>query len=213
MELFLSGFLLSLALCLDLGMVNVTIMKTGVERGLVPAALVGVGSGIGDLIYAVLSMVGVTLILGNIYIRWILWVGGTLILLYLTWQMIRSVIRTKGVDLQDTKKGSSRGTVKDLYMGITLALASPTAILFFASIGGSVIASTTGSTSSTESLILFFVGFFVAGLLWSAFMAVVSSQGAKLLGEKLTRGFSIVSAVLFLFFAVKVFLDGYHTLL
>ncbi|WP_238540385.1 LysE family translocator [Paenibacillus mucilaginosus] len=212
MELFLSGFLLSLALCLDLGMVNVTIMKTGVERGLVPAALVGFGSGIGDLIYAVLSMVGVTLILENIYIRWILWIGGTLILLHLTWQMIRSVIRAKEVDLGGGTQGSRRGSLKDLYTGMTLALASPTAILFFASIGGSVIASTTDS-SSYESLMLFFLGFFVAGLVWSAFMAVISSQGAKLLGEKLTRGFSIVSAILFLFFAVKVFLDGYHTLL
>lgn len=193
-------------------MVNVTIMKTGVERGFVPAVLVGFGSGIGDLIYAVLSMVGITLILEHIYIRWILWIGGTLILLYLAWQMIMSVIRVKEIDLGGAAKGSRRGSVKDLYMGITLALASPTAILFFASIGGSVIASTTDSTSY-EALMLFFLGFFVAGLVWSAFMAVVSSQGAKLLGEKLTRGFSIVSAILFLFFAVKVFLDGYHTLL
>jgi L-lysine exporter family protein LysE/ArgO len=41
MELFISGFLLSLSLCLDLGIVNVAIIKTGIEKGFLPSLHIG----------------------------------------------------------------------------------------------------------------------------------------------------------------------------
>lgn len=211
MELFISGFLLSLSLCLDLGIVNVAIMRAGVERGLLPATLIGLGSGIGDLIYAVLSMVGISFLLENVYIRWFLWIGGTVILLYMTYQMFRSALKTREVVLSNGETRRMQSPAKDFLAGISLALASPSAILFFASIGGSIIA--TATNRSSESLLMFFSGFFLAGLLWSVFMGIVSSQGGKLLGSKLVRGFSFLSAGLFLFFAAKVFWDGYQKLL
>jgi len=58
MELFISGFLLSLSLCLDLGIVNVAIIKTGVEKGFLPSLNIGLGSTVGDIVYATLSTLG-----------------------------------------------------------------------------------------------------------------------------------------------------------
>ncbi|MGO0059161.1 LysE family translocator [Brevibacillus fluminis] len=212
MEFFLSGFFLSISLCLDLGMVNVAMIRTGVERGFVPALFLGLGSGIGDLIYAALSMVGISLLLEQVVIRWILWIGGTLILLYLTYNMFREVARPKQLDLDAGEKGSTgRSPLKNLMSGIGLALASPSAILWFATVGGSIIAA--NHAVDELSLPLFFFGFFVAGLVWSFAVALVSSQGGKLLGPRLIRGFSLLSALLFLYFAAKVFWNGYQTLI
>jgi L-lysine exporter family protein LysE/ArgO len=70
MERFVSGFLLSLSLCLDLGIVNVAVVKTGLERGVLPSFLVGLGSSFGDLIYALLSMVGMSLLMQFTVVRW-----------------------------------------------------------------------------------------------------------------------------------------------
>lgn len=213
MSIFLSGFLLSLSLCLDLGMVNVAVLRAGVQRGWLPSFLIGVGSSFGDLLYALLSMVGISLLLQNVYVRWLLWLGGTAVLLYMTWGMIQElrkpkeiVVKNGGEQTEEVRRGW-----RDFTWGMGLALASPSAILWFATIGGSVIAASSGGSSS--SLLLFFTGFFAASLAWSLFMAVLSSQGGKMLGPRLVRGFSLVSALLFLYFAGKVFLDGYHTLL
>lgn len=213
MSWFFSGFFLSLSLCLDLGIVNVAIIRAGVARGLLPSFLIGVGSSFGDLIYALLSMVGISLLLESRIVRWVLWLGGTVILLYMTWNMLKEFRSPKAIDLrgEDGAKEDSKRSWKDFSSGLGLALASPSAILWFATIGGSVIASS--DASSTSALLLFFGGFFTASIAWSLFMAGVSSQGGKWLGHRLVRGFSFVSALLFLYFAGKVFVDGYYTLL
>lgn len=211
MTLFLSGFLLSLSLCLDLGIVNVALLRAGVHRGVMPAFMIGVGSSFGDLLYAVLSMIGISFLLENLFFKWGLWIGGTIILLYMTWNMAKELLRPKQIELGSGESVMSRSLVKDFTSGLGLALASPSAILWFATIGGSVIASSSGA--SEASLVQFFGGFFSASIAWSIFMAYLASQGGKLMGPKLIRGFSLLSALLFLYFAGKVFLNGYQTLL
>ncbi len=210
MELFTSGFLLSLSLCLDLGIVNIAIMKTGVERGALPALMIGVGSGIGDLVYAALSLVGISLVLELAAVRWALWIGGTLVLLYLTISMIRHSLSSRAFT-SDGDTTTSSSLRNDFLWGIGLALSSPSAILWFATVGGSVIAST--HMESRLSLVDFFGGFFLASNLWSIAIAYICQHGGNMMGPKLMKGFSVASAGLFLCFAVKVFMNGYRTLL
>ena len=210
MDLFASGFLLSLSLCLDLGIVNVAIMKTGVERGVMPAFMIGLGSGIGDLVYASLSLVGISFLLTLLAVRWALWIGGTLVLSYLTVTMVRHSLSPRKI-VSDNKLKTDASLMKDFLWGIGLALSSPSAILWFATVGGSVIASTT--MDSHLSLLLFFCGFYVASNLWSVVLAYLCHHGGRMMGPKLMQGFSLVSAGLFLYFAVKVFANGYETLL
>ncbi|MBI4536090.1 MAG: LysE family transporter [Ignavibacteriae bacterium] len=208
----MSGFLLSLSLCLDLGIVNVAIMKTGVERGMFPALMIGLGSGLGDLVYASLSLVGISFLLGVPIVRWVLWMGGTIVLLYMTVTMIRHSLSPRRID--SPRVGGTRrreSLTNDFVSGIGLALSSPSAILWFATVGGSVIAST--RMASQFSLLFFFGGFFVASNLWSVTLAYLCHQGGRMMGPELMRWFSLVSAGVFLFFAVKVFLNGYTTLL
>ncbi|NGQ97407.1 LysE family transporter [Brevibacillus sp. SYP-B805] len=209
MLLFFSGFLLSLSLCLDLGIVNVALLRSGLQRGFLPALLIGVGSSFGDLFYAVLSMVGISYLLEHRIVRWILWLGGSAVLLWMSWQMVREMRKPKEIDWQGDVP--ARSLWKDFVWGAGLALASPSAILWFATIGGSVIAASQGETQT--SLVLFFAGFFCAGLVWSAVISYLAAKGGKLMGPGIIRGFSLASAVLFFYFACKVFYNGYHTLL
>ncbi|GEM_PF-5542253 len=62
------------------------------ERGVIPAFMIGLGSGVGDLVYATLSLVGISLLLQFAVVRWALWIGGTIVLLTLTTIMIRHVV-------------------------------------------------------------------------------------------------------------------------
>lgn len=210
MGLFVSGFFLSLSLCLDLGFVNVALLRAGVQRGMLPALFIGFGSSFGDLVYAVLSLLGISLLLNSLLFKWILWIGGTAILLYMTWNMVKELLHPKELQLE-MEASAPNSLWKDFTWGMGLALASPSAILWFATIGGSVIAAS--QTDSQTALFQFFGGFFSASIVWSVFLSGIASQGGKLMGPKLVRGFSFLSAVLFLYFAGKVFLNGLETLL
>ncbi len=211
MDLFASGFLLSLSLCLDLGLVNVAAMKTGLERGMAASLALGLGSSIGDMVYAVLATLGMASLLRFEAVRWVLWLGGSAVLVVLTVKMLRDALEIKRLEKWAPSEGLAERSLAGFFAeGFGLAIASPSALLWFASVGGAVIATT--AEHAGGGLWRFFAGFFAAGLAWSVLVAWSASRGRRF-GTRLVRGLSLASALVFAFLAVKVFLDGYRSLL
>jgi L-lysine exporter family protein LysE/ArgO len=205
--MFWTGFLLSLSLCLDLGIVNVAAMRAGVRDGGMASLALGIGSCFGDLVYATVAVAGVSTLLGLPAVRWTTWLAGTAALVYLSVKAVRDDWRHAGLVEPSRGVAEARRPLTYLAQGFGLALASPSAILWFASVGGAVIASSTGS--SFRATALFFAGFFAAGLLWSIVVALISAQGRRL-GDRSVRVFGVVSAAVFIWLAVGVFLNGYR---
>jgi L-lysine exporter family protein LysE/ArgO len=206
---FMKGFLFSLALCLDLGVVNIAIMKTGLDRGFAASFRIGFGSCFGDAFYMLLALLGWTAVFHYLAVRWLLWIGGTLVLLWLTYTMIRDTVRPKklNTDGQPIKGRSAWG---DLLIGAGLAISSPTLILSFVAIAGPVVADL--EIGQTQVLAAFVTGFVLAGILWSAMIAWLGSRAGRV-GSSTMRILSLLSAVLFLAFAVNLFWDGLQDLI
>jgi L-lysine exporter family protein LysE/ArgO len=93
--------------------------------------------------------------------------------------------------------------------GGILRVATPSAILWFTAVGGSVIATHGGDRTV---LLPFLAGFWTAGALWSAGLAYGAGALRRALGPRLVQGLSLASAALFAFLAAKVFLDGLRQL-
>jgi L-lysine exporter family protein LysE/ArgO len=208
MELLGSGFLLSLSLCLDLGLVNVATMRVGIRRGVIPAFAVGAGSCLGDLVYATIALTGISAILQFSTVRWLLWLAGSAALAFFAFKAFNDSLHPRKEQWKCEPENGDLGLSVCFSQGFGLALASPSAILWFATIGGAVIA-TTGKGSHAAAA-LFLLGFFGAGLLWSLIIAIASGQGRRF-GTKFVRTFSLVAAVVFVVLAVKVFLNGFET--
>lgn len=209
MEYATTGFLLSLSLCLELGLVNIAVVRTGVLSGFRPALLMGLGSSIGDLIYASIAFTSINILLDSIIVRWFLWIVGSIVLLYLAADMIKkSFNRTDKLIFSKTGYRKKHGS---FITGFGLALSSPSAILWFMTIGGSLIA--TSTDNSLESIVLFFIGFFIAGILWAFALALLSSKMGEKVGDRFNFYFSWASACIFLYFAAFVFYNGYTTLI
>ena len=136
MQLFVTGFLLSLSLSLDLGTVNVAMVRTALQHGARPSFLLGLGSCLGDLAYALISLLAVAALLQSLAVRWALWLAGTLILLFLAAKMLREALGSRPDNLA-TPEGTllTRSAAGYLLQGIGLAMSSPSAILWFATVG------------------------------------------------------------------------------
>jgi L-lysine exporter family protein LysE/ArgO len=197
-----TGFMLSLSLCLDLGIVNIAILRTAVQHDGHAAFVLGVGSTLGDLVYFTLAAMGAAALAAWAPFRLVLWLFGSAALLWLAWKTTRSVLHPKALDLSGAAPRMSYRSA--LTVGMGLALASPSAILWFAAVGGSVIASSTGR----GPVWAFAGGFAAAGVVFAAGLAYGTAAVRHIAGTTFVRAMSLASAVLFVYFAARVFLGG-----
>jgi L-lysine exporter family protein LysE/ArgO len=201
---FSSGFLLCLPLCFDIGMVNVATMRTALRQGGGAGFLLSVGACGGDMVYFSLAAFGSTALLGWTPFRFALWILGTAALAWMVWRTLGEVARPRHLDL-DAAGAERQAPAALLLTGAGLALASPTAILWFAAVGGSVIASFGGDRIV---LLPFAAGFLAAGILWAMVFPFSVAWLRQALGDWLVRALSAISAALFLYFAALVFTNG-----
>lgn len=204
---FSNGFLLSLSLCLDIGIANIAMITLAMQRGYFHGFWLGVGTCVGDLAYALLALAGMTVLLQYEAVRWVLWTGGGALLLWFAGKMLVAAFR-KASELDVNKTHQYRSLLREFRRGIVLALSSPTAILWFATVGGALI-SRMGQHSVTASA-WFLSGFFIAGVFWTCILCLVGSFGGKLLGHRLLKYSYIASALIFSYFAIYVIASGYR---
>ncbi|PLZ01244.1 lysine transporter LysE [Burkholderia sp. WAC0059] len=218
LSLLSDGFLLSLSLCLDIGLVNVAIISRTLSHGFRPGFWLGLGSCFGDLTYAALALAGMAALLQFTAVRWIVWIGGAIVLLMLAWKMAREALQPAGAPpVEAAVEGKAGepvpqpGPWRGFARGVLLALSSPSAILWFAAVGGALIAKS-GATGGTTAAVFLF-GFFMGGLAWTVFLCTLASHGRKRAGAGLLRVCHLLSALLFAYFSYSVIVNGYHELI
>lgn len=212
MALFISGFLIGMSLVLQLGTGNLGLIRTGIKKGFFRAFIFSLGCAVGDGLYAILAVYGVALLLqASSFFQIVMWIGGTMMLCYLTFQAFKDSAAPKELDLNE-RGIEKRSLWAYFFTGFVLVVSSPTGLVWFATVAGSVVSSTIGN-SAGMNLLPFIFGFVSVSIVWGAVLAYVSSVGGKLMGNKMIRLFSLVSGVLFLYFAYYVFSSGIENIL
>ena len=203
---FSNGFLLSLSLCLDIGIANIAMITLAMQRGFLKGFWLGLGTCVGDLIYAVAALAGMTVLLQFESVRWTLWLGGSVLLVWFAVKMLLAAWR--GGHMEARADVVVESGWREFLRGIFLAMSSPTAILWFAAVGGVLISRSGGGSLLDAGL--FLSGFFAAGLVWCLSLCGIASHGGRLLGDRLLTWSYLLSAAIFCYFAVYVIVSGYR---
>ncbi|SQI46566.1 leucine export protein LeuE [Serratia plymuthica] len=124
---FSNGFLLSLSLCLDIGIANIAMITLAMQRGYFHGFWLGIGTCVGDLIYAVLALAGMAVLLQYQGVRWVLWIGGSMMLLWFAYKMLRAAF-ARATELAVAEPETPRSVPRNFLRGVVLAMSSPTAI-------------------------------------------------------------------------------------
>jgi L-lysine exporter family protein LysE/ArgO len=207
-ELFLLGAALAFSINIELGVVNVMIVRTAIDRGAWPAFLIGLGSCIGDLIWACAGALGVSVLLAWPPAAWILWLGGSAALCWFAAAALRDA--TRGGSIDESSPLRRANGLRAVALGLGIALGSPTLILWTATVGGSVLAS---QAADLAGFIPFISGFGAAAVAHSAILSGVVGATRRFTGPRTVRAVSLVSALMFAAFAIGIFMDGARRLL
>lgn len=203
MELFLLGAALAFSINIELGVVNVMIVRTAIERGAWPAFLIGLGSCIGDLIWACAGALGVSALLTWPPAAWLLWLGGSAILCWFAAAALHDALRGGSIDESSPLRRANG--LRAVGLGLGIALGSPTLILWTATVGGSVVAS---QASNLAGFVPFISGFGAAAVAHSAILSGVVGATRRFTGPRTVRAVSLISALMFAVFAIGIFVDG-----
>jgi len=207
-ELFLLGAALAFSINIELGVVNVMIVRTAIERGAWPAFLIGLGSCIGDLIWACAGALGVSALLTWPPAAWLLWLGGSAILCWFAAAALHDALRGGSIDESSPLRRANG--LRAVGLGLGIALGSPTLILWTATVGGSIVAS---QASNLAGFIPFISGFGAAAVAHSAILSGVVGATRRFTGPRTVRAVSLISALMFAVFAIGIFMDGARRLL
>ncbi|MEY4667201.1 MAG: hypothetical protein RIQ87_981 [Chloroflexota bacterium] len=208
MELFLLGAALAFSINIELGVVNVMIVRTAIERGAWPAFLIGLGSCIGDLIWACAGALGVSALLTWPPAAWLLWLGGSAILCWFAAAALHDALRGGSIDESSPLRRANG--LRAVGLGLGIALGSPTLILWTATVGGSIVAS---QASNLAGFVPFISGFGAAAVAHSAILSGVVGATRRFTGPRTVRAVSLISALMFAVFAIGIFMDGARRLL
>ncbi|OGP68892.1 MAG: hypothetical protein A2W27_06990 [Deltaproteobacteria bacterium RBG_16_44_11] len=193
----LQNILLGLTLAAPIGPVNLEIIKRGLRSGVRQAFLTGAGAMSADTTYLTLIFFGLASFLNMPFIKIILGIAGSIILIYLGAVSAKEYFRKFAAD-----KNPPRRLFKNSFVtGYVLAIASPMTIVWWTGVFGALLAS---QTRTSTNLAAFFscLSILLGCFLWVLFLSCALYWGKKIINEKITRLISFVAGIFLIGFGI-----------
>lgn len=179
------------------GVVNAESMRRGLAGGFRPAALVQVGSLVGDVAWAVLGLSGAALLLRHEAVGLALGLIGAAFLFGLARTALIEAFGRRSTPAPAERGGG------DLAVGAIFSLANPAGLAFWTGLGGGVLA-TGGGEASAGRAALFLLGFAVGALLWGCGLAALVGWGRRFAGGRVLRWLNALCGLALAAFGVRL---------
>lgn len=177
------------------GAVNTEAIRRGVAHGAHATLFVEAGSLIGDSLWAVLALTGITVFAQHLAVQMVLGIAGGCFLLRMAWLALHEAFVRR--DTMSAPSFSGRG---DFATGVVFGVANPVGLAFWSGLGSSVVAS---GIVGVE-FVLFFVGFFIGAVLWSVGIAAVMRWGRRWIRPSFFRWINALCGLALGYFGVRV---------
>ena len=194
-SLIVTAIGLGLAYAAAPGAVNTEAIRRGVTWGARSTLLVETGSLIGDSLWAVLALTGVTLLTRYLVVQVLLGIAGGFFLLRLAWLALSEAFAR-----QHASQSNVATTRGNFATGVVFGLANPIGLAFWSGLGSSVVAS--GVTG--WQFAFFFAGFFLGAVFWCVVISAVMRWGRRWIHPALFRWINALCGLALGYFGVRV---------
>jgi chemosensory pili system protein ChpE len=196
--LFASAFVVGLIYCGLPGAINTEALRRGVKGGFRPAAMLEIGSCVGDFTWAAIALVGLSFLVQDRNVRIALGLFGGTLLLYLAYKAFKDA-RTVGIPESNPKVEGD-----GLLAGALISLGNPSQIAFWLGIGGSAIAAIVPNPDAT-ALVVFMAGYMTGSVSWSLGYSGLLAYGRRFLTQRLFQAIYVICGLVLVLFAVMIY--------
>lgn len=202
-ELFLAAFGMSLAFAIQPGIITFEAIRRGSERGWRAALALEMGSLVGDASWALLALIGASVLFRSLWIAVALSLFGCGLLLRFAWDAWKA-------SQQEIHAAAGRPvSANDFLAGALLSLSNPGNITFWMGMSGMVIGLGFLDPQPIH-LAIFLAGFMLAQLCWCFVMAGLIAYARQILTPRTFRAVNLFSAVMLAGFGVMLLVDTVH---
>jgi threonine/homoserine/homoserine lactone efflux protein len=198
MNEILRNILLGISLAAPLGPASVAVIQNGLKQGFQRAFLTGVGVTLADTTYLMLVFFGLSSFIDAPLVKVLIWVFGSMVLVYLGIQGLREGTDNFVLDVDD--RPSSKNP---LLAGYLINISNPLAVIWWLGIFGSILSSAAIGGSRTSALLV--SSSILAGILmWHSFMALLTHWGKRFLNQTTIRGINILAGTVLILFGLRL---------
>lgn len=199
--LFVSAFAMSLAFAVQPGVIGFESLRRGLSHGWSAALHVELGSLVGDGVWAIIALLGASVVFQNRLLTLILGLFGCALLLRFAWDAWLASRR------EVVLVGAGDGRSNHLVAGAMLSLSNPQNITFWLGMSGTVIGIGFLNPQPIH-LLVFFTGFMTAQVCWCFFFATVVEIGRRrLLNQRLFRCINLACALFLATMGIRLLLQ------
>lgn len=166
-------------------------------------AMVAIGHGVVEFPLMVLILYGFGYLLGQFYVKALAALVGGLFLFMMAVGMFRS--------LKEAEVSSSKYTRSPLIAGIILSLGNPYFLLWWATVGATLILRSV--SFGVAGFLVFALFHWLCDFFWCYLLSALSFRGGQFCGRRFQQVLFAVCGVLLLFFSGKLILDAIRMLL
>lgn len=195
--LFFSAFALSLVFAAQPGVIGFEALRRGITGGWSAALRIELGSLVGDGVWALLALLGASVLFQNRFVTLLLGLFGSGLILRYAWDAWRASRQ----DIEIAAGGDARDN--HFVAGAMLSLSNPQNITAWLGMSGAIIGLGFLDPQPIH-LLVFFSGFMIAQVCWCFFFATVVEYGRRLLNQRIFRRINLACALFLAYIGCKL---------
>ena len=195
--LFLTAFAMSISFAIQPGVIGFESLRRGVSHGWTAALHVELGSLVGDATWALIALLGASILFQNPIITLMLGLFGCGLLLRFAWDAWKA--SRSDMDIS----GANDDRSNHFMAGAMLSLSNPQNITAWLGMSGTIIGLGFLNPQPMH-LAVFFAGFMIAQVCWCFFFATVVEYGRRALNQQVYRWINMGCAVFLAYLGVAL---------
>jgi len=217
LQIFFYSFLIAFSGAITPGPVLAIVIKETPQRGWITGPLVVIGHSILELILIIGLVLGLKMILEIPLAQLIIcFIGGIILCILAALMLNDALIKRISIikELEQTPSNTLKQKFVPIFDGIITSVSSPFWILWWATIGVSLIFTAFPPLTVVPiefgflGLLIFYIGHILADFVWYTFISGIITSGKKLINDKVYQGILICCAAFLIYLGITFILKG-----